>query len=417
MTFKKPGIFIIIFSLLAFLIFFRGLIPEFTGLYTIIFFISCTAIIALKSKRHLDLSDYMLALMNIFYLAISLIFYDYEYFRFFIGIYFAYFYFYAFYAFSSKQITLNEFNTALNIIIFLSLLSLFTSIIQSFILEVNSDASSLFIIRGYSAFFDNSITFTISLTILIPILLYKSKEKPYFVILAFIIFVFVFLTGTRKAILASIIVLFMFALFLGKPKHKIMAFISFSIILSLIYFFSHEQIHDRISHLNHYKFIDYRFMVARTVLLYESLNIASSNFPFGTGPGTFASVPAAVFYSPVYYETGLFLVHGLGPDVRSQPGMGNYLNDTFYPQLIAELGFIGAFLWMLFFLKPLLMTIQHHIKSKTSRNSINYFLIYSFYTIALIESTGSPFLTNPSAVVFFIPIVSFLTTRLLNKAT
>lgn len=86
-----------------------------------------------------------------------------------------------------------------------------------------------------------------------------------------------------------------------------------------------------------------QLLTVRTKLYLEAPGLAVNQFPFGTGWGTFGSSAARdVFYSPHYLETGIHRLHGGGPR------QGEFLVDTYWPKLLAELGFIGLALMLVF---------------------------------------------------------------------
>lgn len=82
---------------------------------------------------------------------------------------------------------------------------------------------------------------------------------------------------------------------------------------------------------------------ARSMLTSDSLDVALSFAPFGSGFGTFGSAVTADadYYSPLYYRYGYETVYGLSPLTPS------YISDTFWPTVIAQLGFVGALCYTL----------------------------------------------------------------------
>ncbi|KQO95389.1 hypothetical protein [Leifsonia sp. Leaf264] len=76
---------------------------------------------------------------------------------------------------------------------------------------------------------------------------------------------------------------------------------------------------------------------ARSTMTWGSLAVATAYFPFGAGFGRFGSFQASVDYSPEYYKLGFDHVYGLGPGEK-----GMFLNDTQWPAIIGESGWLGA---------------------------------------------------------------------------
>ncbi len=96
--------------------------------------------------------------------------------------------------------------------------------------------------------------------------------------------------------------------------------------------------------------------VARVALYVGGISLANKYFPLGVGFGRFASVTAAKYYSPLYYETGLSKIRGL--QATSQQKHEGFLTDTFYPHIIAETGWIGFFFFLIFILFVLLTSAR-----------------------------------------------------------
>lgn len=76
---------------------------------------------------------------------------------------------------------------------------------------------------------------------------------------------------------------------------------------------------------------------ARSRLTEGGAALAAQYFPFGAGFGLYGSSTAAANYSPLYYELGFSDRFGLGPD------SAQFLNDTQWPAIYGEAGWIGAF--------------------------------------------------------------------------
>ncbi len=81
---------------------------------------------------------------------------------------------------------------------------------------------------------------------------------------------------------------------------------------------------------------------ARNVLYTTSFRIAKDFFPLGSGLATFGGWISDLYYSPLYTKYGISSVYGL------QKG-GNFITDTFWPYLIAQVGLIGTgcYIWIL----------------------------------------------------------------------
>ncbi|WP_159600363.1 hypothetical protein [Agromyces humi] len=76
---------------------------------------------------------------------------------------------------------------------------------------------------------------------------------------------------------------------------------------------------------------------ARSALTLGSLSVAAHYFPLGAGFGRYGSYTAGATYSPEYVELGFTRIYGLG---RGDAGM--FLNDTQWPAILGESGWLGA---------------------------------------------------------------------------
>lgn len=87
-----------------------------------------------------------------------------------------------------------------------------------------------------------------------------------------------------------------------------------------------------------YFFSSRRDDYARYQLVAKSILIANDHFPFGAGFATFASLPSATSYSPLYKMYGISNVFGLNKG-------GGYISDTFFPMILGQFGWIGLVLF------------------------------------------------------------------------
>ncbi len=80
---------------------------------------------------------------------------------------------------------------------------------------------------------------------------------------------------------------------------------------------------------------------ARSILTENSLDIAINFAPFGSGFATFGSAitSSGEYYSPLYYQYGYESIYGLSPLNPS------YVSDTFWPTIVAQLGFVGTVIY------------------------------------------------------------------------
>jgi hypothetical protein len=79
---------------------------------------------------------------------------------------------------------------------------------------------------------------------------------------------------------------------------------------------------------------------ARIALYGGSLQVARDYFPLGAGLGRYGSWMSRVDFSPLYSKYHLTRIRGL------RPSNSQYVTDTFWPQILGELGVFGLLLYI-----------------------------------------------------------------------
>lgn len=74
---------------------------------------------------------------------------------------------------------------------------------------------------------------------------------------------------------------------------------------------------------------------ARTALYAGAYLLAREQFPFGVGLGRYGSLGSITDYSDIYYRFGFDGIDGMSP---AKP---NFIQDTFWPQVLGETGVLG----------------------------------------------------------------------------
>lgn len=127
---------------------------------------------------------------------------------------------------------------------------------------------------------------------------------------------------------------------------------------------------------------------ARNELTRVGVMVANRFFPFGSGFATYASNITADngYYSPLYYQYGLYTVDGL------TPGKVTFLSDTFWPIVFGQFGWIGFFL---FCLMLLFLALFAYRACETSGQRLACILCFVYL---LISSTAGSAFFHPTAV-------------------
>lgn len=130
-----------------------------------------------------------------------------------------------------------------------------------------------------------------------------------------------------------------------------------------------------------------------------SFRIANDNFPFGSGFGTFASLPSIYNgYSELYYIYG---VDKIGSNSYFDVQNGSHtLFDTFWPHILAELGYIGSILYIIVWILPVYKSIK--LIKLANDNFIRSLLFYIISVLIMIFFEGFTLFTPevPSFIFF-----------------
>lgn len=212
---------------------------------------------------------------------------------------------------------------------------------------------------------------TVYLMTLLTVFYQKENVKYMVMDLAMLM-----LTMRSKAIVAAgVYCLLIYYIGIRKRHLKISSII---LGVSLIVIAAWKQIY--------YYYIRYEGQSARSILTMTSFRILKDYFPLGTGFATYASDSAYKNYSPVYVNYGFLHLGEVAPT-------SFFLNDTFWPIIMAQTGFIGILLYisvLLFLLKKCFEMESYSIKI--------YIGSLFIFCYLFISSTSEPAFNNSIAI-------------------
>lgn len=127
---------------------------------------------------------------------------------------------------------------------------------------------------------------------------------------------------------------------------------------------------------------------ARGELTRVAILIANRFFPFGSGFATYGSniTSDMNYYSPLYYEYGLYTVQGI------TPGHTNFLSDVYWPTILGQFGWIGSACYCL-----LLIFLITFVYRSCQSSGQRLACVFCFSYI-LISSTAASCLFHPTSV-------------------
>ena len=237
---------------------------------------------------------------------------------------------------------------------------------------------------------------SMNIGVIISLSLYiVTGEKKYIYFAIFLSFG-VFLTILKKSIFSNIIIWIAFAYthFSQKYRLKLIIYGIFFIALSFS-MVGDKFVKDVKVNIDYYKRVGPEGHV-RVAMYVASYKIAYDHFPFGSGMGTFGSLASIIGgYSQVYIDYG---VSKIGANAPQYVKMGQHtLLDTYWPHILAELGFFGAAVFLFLWLFPLLSTGHSmHLFTDPTIRGLSFYVIM----VVLIMTNDGFTLYNPEIPSF-----------------
>ena len=132
---------------------------------------------------------------------------------------------------------------------------------------------------------------------------------------------------------------------------------------------------------------------ARFALYEGAVLIAVDNFPLGAGLGRYGSWMSRVEYSDVYREYGMDQIFGLSPQNRQ------FIDDTFWPQILGETGVIGlmAYVVIIGWMGVALLRLRR-LRDLPPEMTAVVLGTMMLFAQTLVESAASAILGSPSQV-------------------
>lgn len=144
-------------------------------------------------------------------------------------------------------------------------------------------------------------------------------------------------------------------------------------------------------------YIGFGETAARGAFYLYGVDVAIRFFPLGSGFCTFASSLSHKYYSPLYYEYGMENINGITEDD------GSYAGDTFWPNIYAQYGFLGFFIYLFLFI-----CILKSITRRFFQFSNGWIASMSILLYGLTASFAESFFTNDSSVVFAVVLAIYI---------
>lgn len=272
------------------------------------------------------------------------------------------------------------------------------SLIETFVLH---SARLIVGFVGSSIFWFQYLASISNQTIILCLALYKLGHKKKYKYFALICILYTILSIQLKTYVGLIIIYIGYVLIFSK-KNTIgrLAAALLSLAVIGVFIMQIPQVSRKVEHYSNIYIVD-NDGVARTELYNASIKIAIDHMPFGSGQGTFGSIPSNLYDSDVYNDYRLEYVWGL-----SKYDDVNFRMDTHWASIIGENGFLGTALYLILFLFPLIK-----IRKYKSAYREYYFIITMCYIVTIVESIT----LNLVARVPFIVIYSGISALILRQ--
>lgn len=233
------------------------------------------------------------------------------------------------------------------------------------------------------------------------------RKKSIYILMS-VIFLISIIFSMRRTTLLGVLIAFFSVLLLKEVRKKIAFRIVFThiniilVVLTLfsgIIFVSYENL--VVSYIKHES--------PRLFLLKAGIKIAKDYFPLGAGFGTFSGGINQKFYSPLFYKYRLNYISGLSESTR------NFINDTFWPHILAETGVLGfiCYVWIIvIFFLICLKAIKYFFDQDKLIFSIASTMIL---ILGLVESTKATFFEISLWAFFYFGSIAILQSWLCNN--
>lgn len=118
--------------------------------------------------------------------------------------------------------------------------------------------------------------------------------------------------------------------------------------------------------------------IARAALYFNSVEILTDYFPFGSGFATYGTYASGVYYSDIYVQYGMDGIFGLTKNNAT------FVADTYYPSL-AQFGVVGTFLFFAFWIYLGLKGLKYY--QMAYKETLMVLMIVGFFLIECVADT------------------------------
>lgn len=229
----------------------------------------------------------------------------------------------------------------------------------------------------------------LNINIILSLALYLVKRSRIYIYIIFFSIITIALLLFIKALVSSLIICFIFVrVYFNSRVLKLFLYSAAILFFSLLIVLG-KPLYEEIAYKSSLYFGKGYENIPRNALYLASLKIAYDYFPFGSGQGTFGSLPVGKEYSQIYYDYKLHLIQGLSREDALGLTKSQFVFDTHWSSIIGEMGFIAGSLHMLLWFLPALLSLQYLRKGNPETRAMAFVIVMMTISI-FIESIAAP---------------------------
>ena len=343
-------------------------ITLYNGIRQIVLFIFCLFLFIIN-KSDLDKKLIYLLLSFIFFSFLNIIFIPNSFFAFLYGLFSTTFFIIMFIFCKSIFLNLKSIKILFNYILFIIFIS---SIISLLSIPIENDFRLQFTLFRELGAYGVALVYAILLSLTMNFL---TRNQIYIFLAIFFLFC-IFTTLLKKSIFDGLLIIFIFIYYRYGTVLRLYftTIISIFVLIFLVYVGSDFK-ENVLMNIEYYTTT--KSEGVRQIMYVAAIYLATINFPFGSGMGTFGT-PASLIngYNNTYYQTGISEMSEMSPDLVMN-GKPNTLFDTFWPHIIGESGYFGTILFLILWFYPLYYISKHLKKNNINTKFVKYYILSS----------------------------------------
>jgi hypothetical protein len=255
----------------------------------------------------------------------------------------------------------------------------------------------------------------LNINIVFCLSLYKLTRKRVYLFLVIFSLLTISMLMFIKALFSAMIICFLFVrIFYNSTVSKSITYFGGVLFFSFLILFG-QPLFEEIKYKLSMYFGEGYSDIPRNALYIASFKIAIDSFPFGSGQGTFGSIPVKKDYSQIYYDYNLNNIHGLSPEDAMGITDSQFVFDTHWSSILGELGFVATILYLLIWFFPM-MTAFNHLNQKSLELRLIAFITVMIFIDIFIESIAAPIPGQLQFIIVYAGLCASATRILSNES-